>query len=133
MHEPAQSPVQANGQPILAEAEVSRRMLLLTELQAALAADGVRCVLARNHRLVLQYNAIPCHPSGLINPQLHIFAPDGTDIATTDGKTYSLASGGQCPADDPAAVVTLIRHGQHARTLTAAAHQKYPTRPTQGR
>ncbi len=54
--------------PILARAEVTRRMLLLAELQDALAPLGVRSVLARNHRLVLQYNHSPCEPSGLTNP-----------------------------------------------------------------
>ncbi len=49
-------------------------------------------------------------------PELHIFAPDGidiatTDIATTDGSTYWLASGNECPAGDPAAAATVIRHG----------------------
>ncbi len=100
--------------PILAEAEVERRMLLLAELQGLLAALGIRSVLARNHRLVLQYNRVPSGPSGPTDPQLRIFAPDGTDIATTDGRTYSLASGRQCPANDPAAAATLMRHGQHA-------------------
>jgi len=86
-------------------------MLLLAELQDALAALGVRSVLARNHRLVLHYNHSPCEPSGLTNPELHIFAADGTDIVTTDGGTYRLANGNECPAGDPAAAATVIGHG----------------------
>ncbi len=66
------------------------------------------------HRLVLQYNRSPCEPSGLTNPHLHIFGPDGTDIATTDGTTFSLASGPEYPTAEPAAAVNAIRHGQHA-------------------
>ena len=114
MPENAQSVPQATGTPILAKAEVTRRMLLLAELQDALAALGVRSVLARNHRLVLQYNRVPSGPSGMTDPQLHIFAPDGTCVATTDGTAYRLASGRQCPAADPAAAATFMRHGQHA-------------------
>jgi hypothetical protein len=45
--------------PILDDAEVAKRTLLLGELYAALAALGVRCVLARRHRLVLRYNDTP--------------------------------------------------------------------------
>jgi len=100
--------------PILATAEVTRRMLMLAELRDALAALGVRSVLARHHRLVLQYNRVPSRPSGLTDPQLHILAPDSTDIATTDGSTYRLARGMQCPAGDPAAAATLIRQGRLA-------------------
>lgn len=99
--------------PILAEGEAARRMLALAELQAALQAQQVRSVLARNHRLVLQYSAGPWEPSGLTNPHLHVFGPDGTDIATTDGMTYRLASGPEYPAADPAAAATAIRHSQH--------------------
>ncbi len=101
--------------PILATAEVTRRMLLLGELQEALAALGVRSVLARNHRLVLQYNRVPYGPCGMTDPQLHVFTPDGTCVATTDGTTFHLASGRQCPADDPAAAATFVRHGVHAQ------------------
>ncbi len=75
-------------------------------------ALGVRSVLARNHRLVLRSNCSPCEPSGLTEPQLHIFAPDGPVIATTDGTTYRLTSGTECPAADPAAVAALMRRGQ---------------------
>jgi len=99
---------------ILATAEVTRRMLLLAELQEALAALGVRSVLARNHRLVLHYNVVPSGPSGMTDPVLHIFTPEGTDIATTDGSSYHLARGEKCPACDPVAAAVLIRHGRYA-------------------
>src|SRR6266566_1741981 len=49
--------------PILATAEVTRRILMLAELRGALSAVGVRSVLARHHRLVLQYNRVPSRPS----------------------------------------------------------------------
>ena len=101
-------------EPILTEAEVARRMSLLAELQAALTAQGIRCVLARNHRLVLHYNVVPSGPSGMTDPVLHIFTPEGTDIATTDGSSYHLARGEKCPACDPVAAAVLIRHGRYA-------------------
>jgi hypothetical protein len=63
---------------ILDGAEVARKLGQLAALQAALAAAGMRSVLARNHRLVLRYNESPCEPSGLTDPQLYIFAPSGT-------------------------------------------------------
>ena len=88
-------------------------MLLLTELQTALAARQIRSVLARNHRLVLRYNYSSYEPSGMTNPRLHIFGPDGTGIATTDGTTFSLASGPVVyPCEDPdaaAIAISLIR------------------------
>jgi len=45
--------------PILTRAEVARRMALLADLQAELAARGVCSVLARTWRLVLRYNTGP--------------------------------------------------------------------------
>jgi len=94
--------------PILADAEVALRMLLLAELQAALVELGFHSVLARNQRLVLQYNQRPCEPSGLTDPDLHIFTPDGTGIATTDGATYALPGGRNCPVSDPGAAAAIL-------------------------
>jgi hypothetical protein len=55
--------------PILDDAEVARRKLLLAELQAALAGPGVRCILAGRQRLVLRYSEPPPHaPSGPADP-----------------------------------------------------------------
>src|SRR6266699_17312 len=113
MPETTQSSPDAYSAPILQEAEVARRMHLLAELQDALAALGVRSVLARNHRLVLRYNRVPSGPSGMTDPELRILAPAGTHIATTDGTTYRLASSQEYPAGDPAAVAALIRQGRH--------------------
>jgi hypothetical protein len=93
--------------PILATKEASRRAALLSDLQAALAAQGIRSVLARQHRLVLRGGRRPCEPSGPTDPQLHIFTPDGTDIATTRASTYRFASGLVHPADDPARAALL--------------------------
>ncbi len=115
MPENAQSAPSASP-PVLDRAEAERRMHLLAELQDALTDLGVRSVLARHHRLVLQYNRVPSGPSGLTDPELHILAPAGTDIATTDGTTYRLASGQQYPVADPAAAAALIRHGRHAES-----------------
>lgn len=92
---------------VLAETEAGRRVHLLAELQAAFDELGVRCVLARRHRLVLWFDQSPCPPSGLLSPQLHIFSGRG-DIATTDGEIYRLRSGGEYPAADPAAAAVSV-------------------------
>ena len=70
--------------PILTRAEVARRIALLADLQAELAARGVCSVLARTWRLVLRYNTGPWEPSGPTDSQLRILGPDGTDMATTE-------------------------------------------------
>lgn len=93
---------------ILAAGEVQHRMRPLADLQVALEAHGVRCVPARNHRLVPRYNATPPEPSGLTDPALHIFTPGGTAIATTDGHIYTLPGGHASPVTDPAAAATAI-------------------------
>jgi hypothetical protein len=105
--------------PVLATRDASRRATLLADLQSALAAQGVRSVLARRHRLVLRggrttpIGARP-EPSGPTDPQLHILGPGATDIATTDGTAYHVASGTRYPASDPAAAAISIRRDQHA-------------------
>jgi hypothetical protein len=76
-------------------------MLLLAELQGALSKFGVRCILARNHQLVLRYNHSPSDPSGLTDPTLYIFAHDGLCTAATDGTNYHLDSGLELPVIDP--------------------------------
>jgi hypothetical protein len=100
---------QTPGNPILDDAEVARRVLLLIKLQTNLEALGVRCVLARNHRLVLRYNDSPLAPSGLTDPMLHIFAPDAKQVATTDGACYRLSAGQEFPVGDPAVTAAAIR------------------------
>jgi hypothetical protein len=88
--------------PILDDAEADSRMMLLAQLQATLTGLGVRCVLARRHRLVLRYDdPPPLAPSGPISPTLHVFAPDGTRVVTTDGAVYRLDSGQEFPASAP--------------------------------
>jgi hypothetical protein len=81
---------------------------LLAELHDVLAAQGVRAILARNHRLVLRSDQAPYEPSGPTDPALHIFASDGTAIATTDGTTYVFTTGQRSAASDPAAAAALI-------------------------
>lgn len=41
--------------------------------------------------------------SGPTNPQLHVFAADGTEIATTDGARYQFSACPAHPASDPQA------------------------------
>ena len=101
-------PVPMSRAPILDEAEVARRMSLLTELHGALGERGFRCILARNHRLVLHYGSAPTAPSGLTNPTLHVFLPNGVETVTTDGVDYALPRGRSCPVTDPAAAVAAI-------------------------
>jgi hypothetical protein len=104
---------------VLASREARTRAVLLADLQSSLAALGVRSVLARRHRLVLHggrttpIGARP-EPSGPIDPELHILGPDATEIATTDGATYHVASGNKYPAADPAAAAISIRLDQYA-------------------
>jgi hypothetical protein len=106
----------APREPVLSEPEASRRVLLLSELQASLTALGVRSVLARNHRLVLRYNSESYEPSGLTDPKLHVFVAADTLIATTDGTAYTLADFGQYPASDPATAATVL--AQHCGAVT---------------
>jgi hypothetical protein len=103
--------------PVLDEAEAGRRGSLLTELHEMLAAQGVRSILARNHRLVLRYDKTPYEPSGPTDPALHIFTSEGTTIATTDGTAYVFTTGQRSAADDPAAAVALISRSDRATTL----------------
>lgn len=109
---PSQAP---SSTSILRPAEAERRLVLLSKLQSALAAHGLNSLLARNHRLILHGDRSTSAPSGLTDPQLHIFLPEGTDIATTDGSTYQLASGDQHLGGDPAAVAAVIRHGRRTQ------------------
>jgi len=94
---------------ILEDQDAVRRLLVLADLQAALADAGIQAVLARNHRLVLRYSQAPLDPSGLTNPALHIFGPAGKRVATTDGITYRLDDGQEFPVTDPAALAAHIR------------------------
>lgn len=113
----ATQPITAPGNdspPILPDAEVARRLALLTELQASLAALGVRSVLARTRRLVLRSGQAPYEPSGPTNPQLHVLTDEGTRVVTTDGAAY-LTDAQPHPASDPAAVAAHI-----SRRLPAA-------------
>lgn len=92
--------------PVLPDAQVTRRVALLTELQNALAAQGLDSVLVRTRRLVLRSDGGRVEPSGPTDPQLHIFAPEGKDIATTNGTVYCFASGQAHPTDDPCGAAT---------------------------
>lgn len=94
--------------PVLAESEVTRRVMLLAELQAALDALGIQAVLVRNRRLVLRAAGSGLEPSGPTDPQLHIFADDGTEIASIDGARYEFSAGPSCPADDPQAAAASL-------------------------
>lgn len=107
-------------QPIISDAEVTRRVALLAELQAALGAAGVQALLVRNRRIVLRSAGTGREPSGPTDPQLHIFLDDGTEIATTDGTRYEFTTGPAHPATDPQAAVD---------SLTGRLHLLRPERP----
>lgn len=98
------------GESILGPEEADRRMLLLCGLHEALHGLRVHCVLARNHRLVLEkfQQQAPMGPSGLTNPILHAFLPDGFKRVTTDGVSYLLDDGQSFPVQDPAAAAVAI-------------------------
>ena len=87
--------------PVLADHEASRRAAQLADLRSALAAQGISSVLARTRRLVLWGKPRDYEPSGPTDPQLYIFAPGGTEIASASGGTYLFASGSAYPAADP--------------------------------
>lgn len=96
-----------HGAVILSQAEATRRMELLAVLQAALETSGIRCRLAGRRRLVLRYAHGPYEPSGMTNPQLNIFVPGGTEVATTDGLLYRLRSGAELFAEASSAAATI--------------------------
>jgi hypothetical protein len=112
-HQPGTAAATASdlaGSPlVLEEPEAARRELLLAELQAALSALGLQSIRARRHRLVLRYNDPLRHlPSGPVSPTLHIFGPDRTHVATTDGTGYQLDDGREFPVTEPAAAAAAI-------------------------
>jgi hypothetical protein len=111
MREKARSAMDEPDVLVLSEAEAERRMGLLADLKAELDARGVVSVLARRRRLVLHYNLSPCPPSGLTDPQLHVFTADRHGVVTADGRSYRLASGASCPAGDPGAAAAAIAGG----------------------
>ena len=105
----ADEPPREPGQPILSPDEADRRLRRLAQLQASLTGRGVRCLLARRHRLVLLSNGGGrSGPSGLTNPQLHIFLDDGTRVATTDGTRYLLDGSQRSSGGDPLAAADHI-------------------------
>lgn len=105
--------------PILATGQAARRAAILSDLSSALEAQGVSTVLARTHRLVLGTKPHKKHgPSGSTDPQLHVFAPDGTAIITTDGTSYLARDGNTYPADDPAQAARQIS-GSHDQARQA--------------
>jgi len=114
LHAQAPAAPPAQGNPLLQPSAAAARMTLLAELQAALDGLGIRCVLARCHRLVLRYTADPVPPSGLTDPSLHILGPAGPRTARTDGLTYQLDTGQKLPVSDPAGAAAAIRTTQIA-------------------
>jgi len=100
---------------ILTEAEVARRVVLLTELRHALAMHGACGVLTRNHSIVLRYPADHSRPSGMTEPKLHVFMPGGRDIITTDGSAFHLTSGAVLGDGDLAAAARAICRARCAR------------------
>jgi len=105
----------ASDRPVLGQSEVTSRVTLLAELQAALAALGIQSVLVRKRRLVLRSAGTGLEPSGPTNPQLHVFAPGGTEIATTDAARYEFTTGSAFPAADPQAAAAGLRDRLHVQ------------------
>lgn len=95
--------------PILGDDEVARRALLLSKLQATLAADRrIHCMLARHQRLVLgsKFEA-PSMLSGPTDPVLHVLGLGNPRKVTTDGACYILGER-EFPVTDPAATAAAI-------------------------
>jgi hypothetical protein len=84
-----------------------RRRALLEALSDELAAQHINSVLVTRHRLVLRGKG-PCDPSGLTDPQLYIFTPQGREVATTDGSTFHFTCGQPHPASDPAGAASRL-------------------------
>jgi hypothetical protein len=95
---------------ILHQFEVARRMRLLTALQETLEQRQIRSIPARHHRLVLYREGL-CEPSGLTDPQLHVFGPDNKHVVTINGSAYVLDGGEQfkSPATTAAAIASAAR------------------------
>lgn len=95
---------------ILGPEEVDRRLLILCGLHEALHDLRVHCVLARNHKLVLEKfkQQARLGPSGLTNPTLHAFLPDGLIRVTTDGADFWLDDGQSFPVEYPVAAAVAI-------------------------
>lgn len=109
MHGSAPTALKQPIPAILDDSEVACRILMLAELQAALADLGSSCVLARHHRLVLRYNDPPPQlRSGLTDPSLHVLDSAKT-VVTTDGGSYKLGDGREFPVSEVAAVAAEIR------------------------
>jgi hypothetical protein len=107
-----ESALRKDTEPILGEAEVERRVLLLARLQAALAERGVQAVAGRHQRLAL--GVATGNGSGPTDPRLYIYAPDGVTVrASTDGIVYRLDGGEQYPVTDRALAAAAIC-GHHA-------------------
>lgn len=96
---------------IVDEAEVARRMRLLAALRETLERRQIRAVLARNHRLVLRYGEGSCGPSGLTDPELHVFGPERKHVVTIKDNAYVLDGGRQfkSPPATAAAIVAEAR------------------------
>lgn len=77
---------------ILDEAEVVRRMRMLAALQETLKRQQIRSILARKHRLFLRYNDGPHEPSGMTDPELHVFGPK-KHVVTIKDSAYVLDGG----------------------------------------
>lgn len=101
---------QHHPMPVLSDDEAASRMRLLADLRAALSALGIQSLLARRQRLVLvsRYMEGPFDPSGLTDPQLHVFLPSGALSVTTDGVSYRLAKQ-KFPVEEPSAAAAAIR------------------------
>lgn len=93
--------------PVLSDTDAALRMRLLAALQAALSDRGARCVLARNHKLVLRDQG-PVEPSGLTDPKLHVFLSGRSLCVTTDNHVYTWLAGRESPVDNPAAAAAAI-------------------------
>src|ERR1700678_1272881 len=86
--------------PVLNDAEIAKRTILLAELKAVLAEAGVSCKIAGRQRLVPRYSQPAPHaPSGQTDVEMYVLSPP-PNVITTDGASYRLRDGREFPVSD---------------------------------
>jgi hypothetical protein len=126
-----------SASPVLDESEATRRTLVLSELQAALAALGVQSVRAARHGLVLHYSASPpLAPSGPTDPTLHVSSrpatasprPMALSTSSPRWRRSPITGGGSSPAR-PTASLSGSRRSALPRSSAGSSLSRSRPRP----
>jgi hypothetical protein len=108
-------------QPRLTAAEADRRKGILALLKEALSAQRIASELVGRRTLVLCSDQASERFAGYgetvspADPQLYVFAGEGTDIVTTDGEAYWFPGGRAYPTADPAGAAQAYAQGHRGR------------------